>query len=106
MLIEHRGEHPQIDGAAYIAPNVVISGAVTIAANTCILFGAVITADGGPVEIGEECVIMENAIIRGTRQYPAKLGHRVLVGPHAHLTTKKQAFLRSWHSSSDIIPAS
>jgi carbonic anhydrase/acetyltransferase-like protein (isoleucine patch superfamily) len=51
-----------------------------------VLFGAVITADGGPVEIGADCVIMEHAVIRGAPRHPARIGNRVLVGPHSHLT--------------------
>lgn len=84
--IEHRGVRPRVDESAYVAPNAVLSGDVTVGANASILFGAVITAAGGPVEIGPDCVIMENAVIRGTPAHPARLGRRVLVGPHAHLT--------------------
>ncbi|UCG84741.1 MAG: gamma carbonic anhydrase family protein [Gemmatimonadota bacterium] len=86
MLIEHQGARPAIDRSAHVAPNAVLSGAVTIGPNSSVLFGAVITADGGPVEIGADCVIMEHAVIRGTPKHPARLGDRVLVGPHAHLT--------------------
>lgn len=86
MLIEHGGIRPRVHASAYVAPNAVLSGAVTVDANTAILFGAVITADGGPVDIGPECVIMENAVIRGTPRHPVRLGRRILVGPHAHLT--------------------
>jgi len=86
VLIEHRGARPQIDETAYVAPNAVLSGAVSVGPNTSILYGAVLTADGGPVEIGPDCVVMENAVIRGTPRHPARLGRRVLVGPQAHLT--------------------
>ncbi|MGA9422108.1 MAG: hypothetical protein WBW61_07070, partial [Rhodanobacteraceae bacterium] len=48
--------------------------------------GAVITAAGGAVEIGANCVVMENAVLRGTPGHPLTLGDNVLVGPHAHLT--------------------
>lgn len=86
MLIEHGGARPAVDVSAYVAPNAVLSGAVTIGSNCSVLFGAVITADGGPVEIGSDCVIMEQSVIRGTPRHPTRLGVRVLVGPHAHLT--------------------
>lgn len=86
MLIEHCGARPVVDESVYVAPNAVLSGNVTIGPNCSILFGAVITADGGAVEIGPDCVIMENAVIRGTSKHAARVGSRVLVGPHAHLT--------------------
>jgi len=50
------------------------------------LHGAVLTAEGGPIEVGPRCVIMENAVLRGTKRHPLRLGADVLVGPRAYLT--------------------
>jgi carbonic anhydrase/acetyltransferase-like protein (isoleucine patch superfamily) len=86
LLIEHCGKSPHIDRSAYIAPNAVISGDVTIGAHSRVLFGAVATAEGGPVVIGENCIIMETAVLRGTPRHKLQLGHHVLVGPRAYLT--------------------
>lgn len=86
MLLEHQGKQPQIHESAYIAPTAVICGDVRIEANCRILFGAVIVGEGGTVTIGENSIIMENAVIRGTRNFPTTVGRHVLVGPHAHLT--------------------
>lgn len=61
-------------------------GDVTIGEESRVLFGAVLVAEGGPVEIGASCIVMEHAVIRGTAQHPARIGDHVLVGPHAHLT--------------------
>jgi carbonic anhydrase/acetyltransferase-like protein (isoleucine patch superfamily) len=86
MLLEYDGKQPDIPEETYIAPNAIIRGDVTIGKGTSVLFGAVITAEGGPVTIGENCVIMEQAVIRGTPKHPAKIGHSVLVGPQSHLS--------------------
>lgn len=86
MVIEHRGKAPTIHESAFIAPNATICGDVRIGRNSHVLFGVVITAAGGSVEIGDNCVIMENAVLRGTPKHPLTLGDNVLVGPHAHLT--------------------
>ena len=86
MLLEHQGKRPRIHESAYVAPTATICGDVAIGANSRVLFGAVITAEGGPVEIGTECIIMENAVIRGTRRHPVRIGNHVLVGPRAYLT--------------------
>jgi carbonic anhydrase/acetyltransferase-like protein (isoleucine patch superfamily) len=85
VIVEHRGATPRIADDAYIAPNAVVSGDVEIGSGCRVLFGAVITAEGGPVRIGERCVVMENAVIRGRTGYRAELGDHVLVGPHAHV---------------------
>lgn len=85
MIIEHLGENPKIDQSAYIAPNATICGNVTIGKNTRIMFGAQIIAESSPIEIGENCVVLENAVIRGTKNLPVKIGDNCLVGPNAHL---------------------
>lgn len=89
MIIEHQGKRPSIHPSAYIAPNAVISGDVTIEAETRVLFGAVITAEGAPIRIGRNCVIMENAVVRASggpkKQFPTIIGDYALIGPHAYV---------------------
>jgi carbonic anhydrase/acetyltransferase-like protein (isoleucine patch superfamily) len=96
MLIEHEGKTPEVPASAYVAPTAVVSGDVTIGEDARILFGAVITADGGPVTIGRETIVMENALVRGRQGNPARLGDHVIVGPHAHINgamIEENAFL-------------
>jgi carbonic anhydrase/acetyltransferase-like protein (isoleucine patch superfamily) len=85
MLIEHRGKVPSVDPSAYVAPTAVLCGDVRIGPESRVLFGAVVTAEDGLVEIGARCVVMENALVRGRATHPARLGDDVLVGPHAHV---------------------
>ncbi len=86
MLYEHDGERPRIDPSARVAPTAVLCGAVTVGANSSIGFGAVLTAESGPIAIGANCVIMDTAVIRGVRGNPVTIGDNVLVGPRAYLT--------------------
>jgi gamma-carbonic anhydrase len=86
VFIEHDHGHPRVDQSAYIAPTAVLSGEVTVGPHSRVLFGAVLTAEGGPIEVGANCVIMEHAVLRGSRRHPVRLGDHVLVGPHAHLS--------------------
>jgi carbonic anhydrase/acetyltransferase-like protein (isoleucine patch superfamily) len=58
MLIEHLGKRPAIDATARIAPTAVICGDVTVGPDTSVGFGAVLTAETGPIVIGRECVII------------------------------------------------
>ena len=85
MIVEHRGASPEIDPSAYVAPNAVLCGDVRVGPDARILFGAVVTAEDGRVEIGARCVVMENALIRARAKHPVILGDDVLVGPHAHV---------------------
>ena len=96
MLIEHAGKSPRIHESAWVAPGAIVSGDVEIGPESRVLFGAVLTADGGPVRVGTQCVIMENAVLRGTLKHPLSIGSRVLVGPRAYLsgcTVNDEAFL-------------
>ena len=86
MRIRHLGKAPSVHPEAYVAPTAVLSGEVVVGAGSCIMHGAVLSAEGGPVEIGANCVIMENAVLRGTQQHPLVMGDHVLAGPHSHLT--------------------
>jgi carbonic anhydrase/acetyltransferase-like protein (isoleucine patch superfamily) len=96
VLIEHRGERPRVDPDAWVAPTAVLCGDVRLGAGSRVLFGAVLVAEGGPVEIGRHCVIMENAVIRGSGRHPARIGDHVLIGPRACLsgcTVEDRVFL-------------
>jgi carbonic anhydrase/acetyltransferase-like protein (isoleucine patch superfamily) len=96
MFLEHCGERPRIHESAYVAPTATVSGNVSVGRNSRVLFGTVLTAEGGPVEIGAECVVMENAVVRGTPKHPARIGDHVLIGPRAYLsgcTVQDNAFL-------------
>lgn len=85
VLVEHRGKRPSVDPSAYVAPGAVLSGDVRVGPDARVLYGAVLTAEDGRIEIGACCVVMENAVIRGRAAHPVQLADDVLVGPHAHL---------------------
>ncbi|MFC0400878.1 gamma carbonic anhydrase family protein [Paraburkholderia rhizosphaerae] len=75
----------QIHPSAYVAPNAVIDGDVTIGAETVVSYGAVLVADGGRIVIGHNTVVMEQAVIRSSAHHDCVIGHHVMVGPHTHL---------------------
>ena len=86
MLIEHDAKRPQVDPSARVAPNAVLCGDVRVGANCSIGFGAVLTAESGPIVLGTSCIVMENAVIRGLRRHDVEIGNNVLIGPRAYLT--------------------
>jgi carbonic anhydrase/acetyltransferase-like protein (isoleucine patch superfamily) len=85
MIIRHLNHVPTIDGSAYVAPNAVVSGDVTIGKNVRVMHGAQIIAENSPVVVGDNCIILENAVIRGTENFPVTIGSNCLIGPNAHL---------------------
>ncbi|MFD7709891.1 gamma carbonic anhydrase family protein [Streptomyces sp. NPDC059785] len=96
MLIEHRGRRPVVPDSAYVAPSATLCGAVVLGAGARVLHGAVLTAEDGEVRIGENTVVMENALVRGRAGHPAVIGDAVMIGPHAHVngaTVRDEAFV-------------
>jgi len=86
LLIEHLGHRPDVDPSAYVAPTAVLCGDVTVGPRCRILFGAVLTAEGGPIKLGAQCIVMENAVLRASKRYPTRVGNNVLIGPRSYLT--------------------
>ena len=86
MILEHQGKAPTVHSTAYVAPNATLCGDVTVQAHARILFGAVLTGEGGSVEVGEHSIVMENAILRANKRQPVHVADHVLIGPQAYLT--------------------
>lgn len=96
MILSDGTTEPDIHPTARIAPNAIISGEVVIGENSSIGYGAVLTAESGPVHIGKNVVIMDTAVIRGVRGQNMNVGNNVLIGPRAYLTgctIEENAFL-------------
>src|SRR3954454_9346586 len=96
MLLEHRDRRPVVPESAYVAPSAVLCGAVVLGEGSRVLHGAVLTAENGEVRLGENSVVMENALVRGRADHPAVIGDAVLVGPHAHVngaTVEDEVFI-------------
>lgn len=96
MLIEHLGRSPIVDPTAFVAPNAVVCGDVSIGPGVRIMFGAQVIAEGGSISIGRECIVMENAVLRSSAAHSLTLGSNCLVGPNAHVvgsTIESEVFL-------------
>ena len=87
MILKHHNHSPSIDSSAYIAPNAIICGNVAIGKNVRVMFGAQIIAENSPINIGDNCIILENAVIRGTNNQPVSIGENCLIGPNSHLAS-------------------
>ncbi len=75
-----------IDATAWVAPTAVLTGDVSLGPGARVLHGAVLNGDRGPVVIGDDVVVMENAVLRGRPEHPLVVGDAVLIGPHTHLS--------------------
>lgn len=76
---------PSIHPDAYVHPDAVIIGSVTIGARSSVWPAAVLRGDDGEVIVGEECSVQDGAVLHTTPMWPTRLGNRVTVGHLAHL---------------------
>lgn len=69
--------------AAFVAPNAVVIGQVSLAAGVSIWYGAVVRGDVERIEIGEQTNIQDGAILHGDPGLPTILEDHVTVGHRA-----------------------
>ena len=74
---------PDLDAAAFIAPNAIIVGRVTIATGASIWYGAVLRGDVERIEIGAYTNVQDGAILHGDPGEPTILEDSVTVGHRA-----------------------
>jgi carbonic anhydrase/acetyltransferase-like protein (isoleucine patch superfamily) len=76
---------PTIDSTAYVHPDAVIIGSVTIGALSSIWPGAVLRGDGGEIRIGERTSVQDNAVLHTTPEWPTVVGSGCVLGHLIHL---------------------
>ena len=76
---------PQIDATAFVHPDAVVIGKVTIGAESTIWPGAVLRGDGAGIIIGARTSIQDGAIVHNTEVLPTTIGDDCTVGHIAHL---------------------
>jgi len=74
-----------IHETAIIAAAAVIIGDVTIGPGCRVQSGAVLDGSLGPIALGATVIVLENAVLRGTRRSPLSVGNNCIIGPHAHV---------------------
>ncbi len=76
---------PDIHPEAFVHPDAVVIGAVTLGAYASVWPAAVLRADYGRIEIGERSSIQDGTVVHTTAQWPTLVGARCVVGHNAHL---------------------
>jgi len=79
------GYEPAIHPSAFIAPDAVVIGRVTIGANASVWPGAVLRGDDEPIEIGDGSNVQDGAVLHTDPGCPLVVGPNVTVGHQAML---------------------
>ena len=76
---------PDIDPSAYVHPEAVIIGRVTIGAGTTVWPCAVLRGDDGEIRIGARTSIQDGSVLHCTPELPTVVGDDCVIGHMVHL---------------------
>jgi len=79
------GQEPTIHPEAFVHPEAVIIGSVTIGAESSIWPGAVLRGDEGEIRIGARTSVQDNCVLHTTLEHPTVVGDRCVIGHIVHL---------------------
>jgi len=86
MAIYRLGDHaPRIPQSAYVAPEAVVIGRVTLGERVCVLPCAVIRADNDEIVIGDDSNVQDGAVLHVDPGIPMAIGANVTIGHQAML---------------------
>ena len=78
-------QRPSIHPDAYVHPDAIIIGSVTIGANSSVWPGAVLRGDDGEIIVGQRTSVQDNSVIHTTLEHPTTIGHDCVIGHMVHL---------------------
>jgi carbonic anhydrase/acetyltransferase-like protein (isoleucine patch superfamily) len=76
---------PVVPASAYVAPEAVLIGKVSLGERASVWSGAVIRGDNEPIRIGAASNVQEGAVLHADPGFPLEIGANVTVGHQAML---------------------
>lgn len=83
MIASFGGKTPKNEGTVFLAPNATVLGDVVLKPGSSVWYGAVLRGDDGPLVIGENTNIQDNAVLHCDVGGSVTLGRNVTVGHSA-----------------------
>jgi carbonic anhydrase/acetyltransferase-like protein (isoleucine patch superfamily) len=78
-------DEPEIDETAYVAPEAVVIGRVTIGPEASVWPGAVLRGDHGYISVGARTSVQDGTVVHCTPRWPTIIGEDCVVGHNTHL---------------------
>ena len=78
-------QQPTIDASAYVHPDAVIIGSVSIGARSSIWPNAVLRGDDGEIRIGAGSSVQDCSVLHTTTMHPTTVGDECVIGHIVHL---------------------
>ncbi|HYZ57261.1 MAG TPA: gamma carbonic anhydrase family protein [Streptosporangiaceae bacterium] len=76
---------PDIHPSAYVHPDAVVIGRVTLGEEVSVWPGAVLRGDHGTIEVGARTSVQDGTVVHTTHDWPTVIGAECVVGHNAHL---------------------
>ena len=76
---------PRIDPEAFVHPDAVVIGDMTIGARASVWPCAVLRGDYGTILVGDETSVQDGTVLHAVPMFPTVVGDRCVVGHLAHL---------------------
>ena len=84
-VYELGGVAPKIDPEAYVHPDAVVIGDVTLGAASSVWPGAVLRGDYGTITVGERTSIQDGTVVHAGPGFPTVIGNGCVIGHLTHL---------------------
>jgi carbonic anhydrase/acetyltransferase-like protein (isoleucine patch superfamily) len=78
-------QEPSIDATAFVHPDAVIIGSVTIGAQSSVWPGAVLRGDDGEIVVGARSSVQDGSVLHTTTEFPTTVGEDCVIGHIVHL---------------------
>jgi carbonic anhydrase/acetyltransferase-like protein (isoleucine patch superfamily) len=76
---------PDIHATAFVHPEAVVIGSVSIGPESSVWPGAVLRGDYGEIRIGARTSIQDGTVVHATTEHPTVIGNDCVIGHLAHL---------------------
>ncbi|MBV9291400.1 MAG: gamma carbonic anhydrase family protein [Frankiales bacterium] len=76
---------PTIDPSAFVHPDAVVIGNVTIGPESTVWPGAVLRGDYGEIFVGARTSVQDGTVVHATEDHPTRIGDECVIGHIAHL---------------------
>ncbi len=84
-VYSYEGVLPRISRSAYVHPDAVVIGKVTLGREASVWPGAVLRGDHGRIEIGARTSVQDGTVVHTTQKWPTVVAADCVVGHNAHL---------------------
>jgi carbonic anhydrase/acetyltransferase-like protein (isoleucine patch superfamily) len=76
---------PSIDPTAFVHPDAVVIGQVTIGPESTVWPGAVLRGDYGEIFVGARTSVQDGTVVHATEEHATRIGDECVIGHIAHL---------------------